>query len=93
MNDESEWSWQSHASCRGLDPELFFPAEDEPAPVKAICEACPVRFSCLAFALDRGERYGIWGGLTPTERKSLDPAALQAVTARAGDEAEIHSAA
>jgi hypothetical protein len=41
---------------------------------KAFCQVCPVTNDCLtwALAIDRqnptGKRYGIFGGLTPTER-------------------------
>jgi hypothetical protein len=39
--------------------------------VKKICRACPVRAHCLAGALARRERFGLWGGLTPNERAAL----------------------
>ncbi len=34
----------------------------------AVCWSCPVRQVCLDHAIAAGERYGIWGGLTPAER-------------------------
>ena len=49
--------------CRVEDPELWFaeaPAQLEEA--KALCVACPLRVTCLAGALDRGEPWGVWGG-------------------------------
>lgn len=70
---ESSWTWQQDAACRGVTPDVFFPDED-PAAAKAICETCPVRLHCLAFALQQNERYGIWGGLTEKERTALTPA-------------------
>jgi WhiB family redox-sensing transcriptional regulator len=79
-----QWTWHSEASCRGVDAELFFPGNDEEAvPAKAICETCPVRNPCLAFALERGERYGVWGGMTERERARLSPAAKQAILRKA----------
>jgi WhiB family redox-sensing transcriptional regulator len=64
--------WHDNALCRGRDTEVFFPEEDEPTIVaKSICRRCPVRRDCLAHALERGERYGIWGGLTERERQLL----------------------
>lgn len=48
--------------CRS-DPELFFsesPEEVERA--KSWCQNCPIRRSCLAGALERGEPWGVWGG-------------------------------
>lgn len=68
----AEWTWMFSAGCRGLNADLFFPGPDaDPAPAKAICSACPVRVACLSFALDQGERFGIWGGLDEKERGRL----------------------
>lgn len=38
---------------------------------KASCWSCPARMECLAYAVAAGERFGIWGGYGPTERKAL----------------------
>ncbi len=73
--DEGDWS--RLAACRGEDPELFFPigsvgpALAQIAAAKKICARCPVRASCLRFALVTGLDYGIWGGLTEDERRRL----------------------
>lgn len=40
-------------------------------PAKKVCAGCPVRAECLSFAMETGERDGIWGGLTPYERTAL----------------------
>jgi hypothetical protein len=57
-------------------PELFFP-EDFPDPAvrkratqtaKALCKTCPIVSECLTFALERNERFGVWGGLSAAER-------------------------
>ena len=57
--------WIDRASCRGVDPALFFPARGEPTDAaKAICARCPVRVECGDFAMASNERYGIWGGLS-----------------------------
>jgi WhiB family redox-sensing transcriptional regulator len=62
--------WMQHASCLGLDADLFFPGPgDDPAPAKAVCAGCIVRAQCLAAALARREPDGIWGGLTASERR------------------------
>jgi WhiB family redox-sensing transcriptional regulator len=62
--------WMEHASCLGLDADLFFPGPgDDPAPAKAVCAGCAVRAECLAAALARKEPDGIWGGLTASERR------------------------
>jgi WhiB family transcriptional regulator, redox-sensing transcriptional regulator len=71
-NEEHLGNWAHLASCRALDPELFFPAtaNDEDA-AKAVCAGCPVRQPCLDHALAASEPYGIWGGLTLRERRLL----------------------
>lgn len=70
-------TWMTDAACRDEDTELFFPiggSEEFAAQIedaKAVCQACPVRADCLLDALDRPHKYGIWGGLTETERANL----------------------
>jgi len=36
-----------------------------------ICKPCPVKGECLKFAMDENIEHGIYGGLTPTQRKGL----------------------
>ncbi|WP_407662754.1 WhiB family transcriptional regulator [Mycolicibacterium helvum] len=36
---------------------------------KQICWSCPVLEACRRYALNAHEPYGIWGGLTPSERR------------------------
>lgn len=36
------------------------------------CETCPVRDKCLEHALENKERYGMWGGLIPIERRRIE---------------------
>ena len=65
-------TWRDRAACRGLDPEIFYPASDEDADVaKSICAECPVRESCLEYALANRERDGVWGGATERERRRM----------------------
>lgn len=75
--DAQDRDWRDRAACRDEDPELFFPtgttgpALQQIDAAKAICARCPVLSECLAFALETGQDYGIWGGLTPEERRAL----------------------
>ena len=65
-------TWRQHAACRGLDPEIFFPATDEEAVVaKAVCAGCAIRQACLDHALGSRERDGVWGGATEKERRRI----------------------
>jgi WhiB family redox-sensing transcriptional regulator len=64
--------WRNRAKCRDKDPELWFPFSSMPATeAKRWCRACPVATKCLTHALNRGEDYGVWGGLTEQERRRL----------------------
>jgi len=65
-------SWRQSAACRGVDPEIFYPASEEEAVVaKAVCASCAVREACLEFALASRERDGVWGGATEKDRRRL----------------------
>jgi hypothetical protein len=35
------------------------------------CRRCPAAGPCLAYAMAADERYGIWGGTTPDDRRAL----------------------
>jgi WhiB family redox-sensing transcriptional regulator len=87
--------WRDYAACRDADPELFFPDGDirsaraRVQKAKLICRGCPVRATCLRWALASGQEAGIWGGLTEDQRRRLHrrsrgyrPAAKQAVPPR-----------
>jgi WhiB family redox-sensing transcriptional regulator len=67
-----EIGWLRRGACRSSDPELFFPLAPsavQEAQAKAICATCQVLAECRAHALHTGEADGIWGGLTPGERR------------------------
>jgi WhiB family transcriptional regulator, redox-sensing transcriptional regulator len=64
--------WHDLARCAETDPELFFPEKGESTrPAKGICRGCEVSAECLQEALDSGERFGVWGGLSERERRVL----------------------
>ena len=64
--------WQDRALCAQTDPEIFFPDKGESTTAaKRVCVGCEVRAECLQEALDRGERFGVWGGLSERERRDL----------------------
>lgn len=65
-------SWRQRAACRGLDPDIFYPATEEDAEAaKSICAQCPARQPCLEHALAHREHDGVWGGATERERRRL----------------------
>lgn len=70
-------NWRDRAACRTHDPELFFPvgtlgpAIEQTAEAKRVCEPCPVKAACLESALSTGQDYGVWAGMSETERREL----------------------
>lgn len=71
-------SWQRHAACRGHPTSVFFPdgthRDAAYAAAKQICAACVVREPCLELSdefVATGDRNGVFGGLTPNERREL----------------------
>jgi Transcription factor WhiB len=61
-----------HAACQapGVDPAIFFPEQGAPVwPAKAICRQCSHTVECLALGMR--EHFGIWGGTTELERRTL----------------------
>jgi WhiB family redox-sensing transcriptional regulator len=75
--------WRDAAACSRFPVELFFPlVEGEAVEAKSICNSCEVRSKCLEFAIAAGERFGVWGGLTSQERRSLVARRTRAAAAR-----------
>jgi WhiB family redox-sensing transcriptional regulator len=57
------------AACRNYDTKLFFPDKDDSEDLaKEICNDCPIRISCLNFAINNNEKEGIWGGMNAAQR-------------------------
>jgi hypothetical protein len=65
-------AWRTRGVCRGVDPETFFPAPNEPADAAVeLCRTCDVQGPCLAWALEVGDCHGVWGATTPRERRAM----------------------
>ncbi|WP_082921190.1 WhiB family transcriptional regulator [Rhodococcus sp. D-6] len=73
------WDWQLRARCRGFSTAAFFPPDRETRgarlrreqEAKRVCQQCPVVRECRSHALRVGERYGVWGGTSETDRRDL----------------------
>ncbi|MGH3417071.1 MAG: WhiB family transcriptional regulator [Actinocrinis sp.] len=69
--------WQERAACQGSDAKLFFGPEKErirerearEGAAKRVCASCPVLRDCRNHALQTPELFGIWGGLSETDRE------------------------
>ena len=72
-------SWRDDAACRRLPweyKEWFWGEGDDSVPVheqheraRMICYLCPVQLDCLLYWHDTDESFGVWGGLTVSQRK------------------------
>ena len=69
--------WRDDATCRDLDPDLFFPigvtgmAVEQIDAAKEYCVNCAAQRECLEFAITTNQEYGVWGGTTEDERRVL----------------------
>ncbi|NIL84615.1 hypothetical protein CH281_18280 [Rhodococcus sp. 06-221-2] len=68
--------WRIHAHCNLFDIDLFYGPWSESRAARSrreriaqrICAQCPVIEQCRFFAVGRPELYGVWGGLTESDR-------------------------
>jgi WhiB family redox-sensing transcriptional regulator len=76
VRDMSNWD---QAACNGQETRIFFDHEDmrgekrakSLAGARTICIGCSIKRACLTYALDSGQQFGMWGGLTANERNEL----------------------
>ena len=61
------------------DPELFYEEKDRVATEMAIelCKKCPVVDLCLAAGLEEPMQFGVWGGMSAEDRKTLKSRAMR----------------
>lgn len=61
--------------CQTTDPEIWFSDQELVGGLyrtaKRFCDECPVKNLCGEYAILANEPFGIWGGLTPLERKKI----------------------
>lgn len=85
------WDWQAQGACRRVHPEIFFHPDNERGSkrrtrdnaAKAVCATCPVLDACREHALAVREPFGVWGGLTESERERVYVARVTRVPALA----------
>jgi WhiB family transcriptional regulator, redox-sensing transcriptional regulator len=72
-------AWQEGGTCREMpddaSDELFFPEGRSTAFIEhraaKVCQRCPILPECRSWALSRHEEFGVWGGLTPRQRRDI----------------------
>lgn len=74
--EDTDFSWQAKANCRGADTDIFFlekhavlANEAKLEKVRELCGACRVKGACLNFALNNHITHGVWGGQTYSQRR------------------------
>jgi WhiB family transcriptional regulator, redox-sensing transcriptional regulator len=68
----SDLAWQQGALCAQVGADFFFPEPGSSVrEAKRICQLCEMRATCLEYALENDERFGVWGGLSEKERLDL----------------------
>ena len=80
--------WMARGNCATRPPDTFFPSDGVGVEIaKRICEGCPVQEPCLEYALQNGEKFGIWGGMSERERRRIrrQRALARAAAAQAGN--------
>lgn len=71
-DEDDGLGWQVDALCAQTSPEAFFPEKGgSTRDAKKVCGSCDVRETCLDYALNNDEHFGIWGGLSERERRKL----------------------
>jgi WhiB family redox-sensing transcriptional regulator len=72
--------WTERALCREIGAELFFVEKGESyvtGLAKRVCNGtkeiapCPVRESCLTWALEINDQHAVLGGTSPRQRRKL----------------------
>jgi WhiB family transcriptional regulator, redox-sensing transcriptional regulator len=80
--DVQATAWMRDGLCAQTDPEAFYPDEySDVGPAKAVCAVCPVLAECRAYALETGQRFGVWGGLSANERQKIRTGATAQIAA------------
>jgi WhiB family transcriptional regulator, redox-sensing transcriptional regulator len=65
-------TWMAEGKCRELPPETFFPRDGVGVEIaKRVCADCPVRESCLEYALFHNIEHGVWGGASERARRRI----------------------
>jgi WhiB family redox-sensing transcriptional regulator len=63
--------WMIDAACRDTTVDMFPEDISGVYLAKNVCHGCRVRATCLAYALDYHEVFGVWGGTSQRERRRI----------------------
>jgi WhiB family redox-sensing transcriptional regulator len=66
--------WDNAACATSTNPDIFFDSHYRSVYIaKKICETCPIIEKCAEYALEHPAmaEYGVWGGMSESERRTL----------------------
>ena len=85
--------WQKRGLCapvqKNYDPWFAEDDVEQQMIARVICMSCPVRADCIVHSLVNNFEYGIFGGLSPEERKPLREHMLETLDVKVVAELEI----
>jgi WhiB family transcriptional regulator, redox-sensing transcriptional regulator len=71
------WLRSNERKCIGHTDDFYKASSPEVMRAKNICNGvdngrtCPFRDTCLRYAIDQGENYGVWGGTSERDRRKI----------------------
>lgn len=70
--------WVERAVCKGAPTKVFFPEGcGNTGAARMICKTCPVTRECLDYAIESDSNWGIYAGLSGSERARLRAAGYE----------------
>src|SRR5688572_8950479 len=78
-DERPAWFSSPERGCADPGDVQFFPRDFEnhresifdARPAKRLCRHCPFKDSCLEWALEKNQQYGVWGGLDERQRRAI----------------------
>ena len=65
-------AWVHEGLCAQVGGDFHHPEKgDSVRDPKQVCAGCPVATTCLDYAINNRERFGVWGGLSERERRRV----------------------
>ncbi len=69
--------WMAGAACVG--DERLFGSDDASSAAIFACEMCPLIRRCLRHAVALRLPHGVWGGMSPTQRRRVRAAVIKSI--------------
>lgn len=64
--------WVDEAACQSTNADFFFLDRGQSSyRAKRICHDCVVLPECLDYAIETNQKFGIWGGKSERERRTV----------------------